>query len=269
MNASLYKITFPNDKVYIGITTKKPETRLSEHFLLSKHENKRKVYKAMRHFGTENLTMDVLKQYEDVEWSFMCELETQTIKEYDSFNNGYNGTLGGEGTVGLCGSLNAFYGKKHTPENLKIMSEKGYLRKHTEETKNKISKRNKGRLHKEESIQKMREKASSKIVICENDKMEFKSITSCAEFYNLQRSDVRKVCNRERATAKGYVFSWKGDNSPFYKDSREKPIKCVETGVVFASTKEACESLGIRSQHVSAILRGKQKTTKGYSFVYA
>lgn len=202
----------------------------------------------------------------------LCELETHYIKYYDSFKNGYNCTLGGEGTVGMSGDLNPFYGKKHSKETLKKLSESASKRKHTDEARKKISEASKGRKHNPESIAKMREREDCKEVICLETGEIFPSITICSEKISIGRSDIRKVCNGVRITAKGKRFRFIIDGviqevqEP--ENKRIRKIMCIQNGKHYASIKECCEDLNVRNQHVSAVLRGKQKQTKGYSFEY-
>lgn len=123
MKGYVYSIKFPNNKRYIGITVRKPKNRLREHLNLSKTDKKRKLYKAIRKYKEENMFFEIMNEVEDIDrhalFLKLCELETHYIKYYDSFKNGYNCTLGGEGTVGMSGDLNPFYGKKHSKETLK------------------------------------------------------------------------------------------------------------------------------------------------------
>lgn len=50
--------------------------------------------------------------------------------------------------------------------------------------------------------------------------------------------------------------------------NNKKPIRCVETGVIFNSVNEAEKSIGVPQSSISRCLRGKQKTTKEYHWEY-
>ena len=152
------------------------------------------------------------------------------------------------------------------------MSELGFKRKHTDETRKKISEAVKGRKHNPESIAKMRERENCKEVICLETGEIFPSTTACSKKTSICRSDIRKVCNGVRITAKGKRFRFIIDGviqevqEP--ENKRIRKIMCIQNGKRYASIKECCEDLNVRHQHVSAVLRGKQKQTKGYSFEY-
>lgn len=276
MEGYVYSMKFPSNKRYVGITTKKPRNRFKEHMTLAKTERKRKIYKAIRKYGEKNIEFEILEtiQSEDVVslFKYLCEKETYYIDKYDTFYNGYNCTKGGEGTVGMVGELNPFYGLKHKQETLSILSEKASKRRHTEETKRKIALAGKGRKHTEESIQKMRDNSNNKKVICLDTQEIFHSTCECSKKLGIARSDIRKVCEGKRITAHGMKFRFYENGSikevKEPRNNRVKKIMCVETKKKYSSIKDCCEDLNVRHQHVSAVLRGKQKTTKGYSFIY-
>lgn len=45
-----------------------------------------------------------------------------------------------------------------------------------------------------------------------------------------------------------------------------KPVKCIETGVIYKSGREAALALGVHYSAVSNVLTGRQKTLKGLHF---
>lgn len=47
-----------------------------------------------------------------------------------------------------------------------------------------------------------------------------------------------------------------------------KQIMCVETGKVYASVLDAAAAIGAHPQNISAVCCGKQKTCRGYKWVY-
>jgi hypothetical protein len=145
---SVYKIVFPNDKNYIGLTTSL-EQRTKEHKKYAKYGNTRILYNALRKYGMEDTfelaeidTADTLEE--------LCEKEIGYILKYNSYymnGNGYNMTYGGEGTFGYI----------HTEEYKQKMSE--IIKKHFEnpEARQKNSEAQKKRFENPEEIQKNRE----------------------------------------------------------------------------------------------------------------
>lgn len=110
-----------NDKCYVGLTTRDNyNDRLKEHVSFSKSKSKYHIHRAIRKYGWENFTHTAWYVSDDI--VMLSRFEIAKIKEFDTFNNGYNMTEGGE-----------------SPPN-----QKGY--KHTKESRKKNSKSHKGML---------------------------------------------------------------------------------------------------------------------------
>ena len=94
----IYKITNQiNNKIYIGLTTCSLEYRWVRHIIESKNINNTKhLYKAMRKYGIENFTIEVIDKTND--FKKLGELERYYIRKFNSTNPkiGYNLTQGGE-----------------------------------------------------------------------------------------------------------------------------------------------------------------------------
>ena len=173
----IYKATNKsNGKCYIGQTTKGLEHRIKRHITHSKDLTRNYYFmNVLRKHGQEGLIWEVLCECKDL--NELNEKEVYYIKYYDSFNNGYNSTIGGEGIVGhiiseeerkrrsesMMGKKNPYYGKKHTLEIRKKMSDallntenhpnRG---KHlSEDWKRKISESNMGKIASKETLEKM------------------------------------------------------------------------------------------------------------------
>lgn len=83
-----------NDKKYVGKTYLPIQERWRQHRADSQRKNKqyRPLYNAMKKYGIENFFISELEYCENCE-----EREKYWIMHYDSFHNGYNATLGGDG----------------------------------------------------------------------------------------------------------------------------------------------------------------------------
>ena len=93
--AFIYKITNTvNNKVYIGKTELSIEKRFKEHCRDSQkiRYEKRPLYSAMRKYGIENFTIEKIEETNNP-----IERECYWIDYFNSFKNGYNATLGGDG----------------------------------------------------------------------------------------------------------------------------------------------------------------------------
>jgi hypothetical protein len=53
------------------------------------------------------------------------------------------------------------------------------------------------------------------------------------------------------------------------KNPAAKPCMCVETGCIYSTAVEAGKSLGFTGSAITNVLKGRQKTAGGYTWVYA
>lgn len=90
----VYKFTNKlNNKSYVGVSTN-PELRYRRHLESAKNNHDTHFYRAIRKYGIESFEYSII---EKVLLSEMYSREKYWISEYDSYHNGYNSTLGGEG----------------------------------------------------------------------------------------------------------------------------------------------------------------------------
>ena len=96
----IYKvINSINNKVYIGQTTRTIPIRWSEHVRYSANKNLNytsELYYAIQKYGAESF---VVEQIEECNDNMLDEREQYWIDKYDSCNNGYNITRGGQGAI--------------------------------------------------------------------------------------------------------------------------------------------------------------------------
>lgn len=94
----IYKITNDvNDKVYVGKTSMSIDRRWGVHRRDSKKERckKRPLYSAIREYGVEHFSIELIETVDDA--VVASEREMYWIGRYNSFECGYNATLGGLG----------------------------------------------------------------------------------------------------------------------------------------------------------------------------
>jgi group I intron endonuclease len=96
---TIYKSTNKvNGKSYIGFDSSWPN-RKKRHKVNASSGKEGKFYEAIRKYGWKSFEWEILYQSEDKEHTLNI-MEPQYIKEYDTFNCGYNMTEGGEGCFG-------------------------------------------------------------------------------------------------------------------------------------------------------------------------
>lgn len=232
-----------NGKVYIGITSQKPRKRwdCGRGYQKNKH-----FWDAIQRYGWENFEHEILFQQLSPEDAFS--LEKELILKYDSrdYRKGYNCSPGGDGGNGLSGESHPMYGKHHTPETVKSMSDKkkgvpysperyasflesldrealrerayrtiaGYNRGKTvsDETRRKIAESNRGQTRSEKTkanISKSKSKAVTQLTKEGAVVREWVSARQAAIELGVQAGHISKVCKGQRKTAGGYVWRYK------------------------------------------------------------
>ena len=93
--AEIYKITNRlNNNVYIGQTTQGVQRRFRQHIEKALSGGHGKLHTAMRECGIENFDIEVIERCEE---ECLDDREKYWISHYNSMNNGYNMTAGGNG----------------------------------------------------------------------------------------------------------------------------------------------------------------------------
>lgn len=143
INGVIYRYVSPNGKSYVGQTTDEHKRKLC--FNNKKYYSGSRLDNAIKKYGAENFTYEVLYRNEYLTIEEAIEdlnlKEQEYIEKFDSYNNGYNMTVGGEGVRGLFPTpesvekmrsnlkkyylthSNPFQGKKHSDKTRKVLSE--------------------------------------------------------------------------------------------------------------------------------------------------
>ena len=173
-------------------------------------------------------------------------LEELNVKEkvyiqlYDSFENGYNETLGGEGKEGCCHSEET---RQKISEATKGKNNPFYGKRHSNESKRKIGIKSKGRKHSEEAKQKMGEARKG-----ENNPWYGKHLPD----------ETRQKISESRKGKYG------GE-----KHHRAKAVYCYEFDEIRLTATDWGKELDLNSSNIARCCKGERKSTGGYHFRYA
>jgi group I intron endonuclease len=105
-----------NHRKYIGFTTASLQSRWRKHVYSAK-KSKYYLHRAIRKYGKENFSIAEIYSSKNVEHT-LHEMEPFFIKQFDTYENGYNMTIGGEGIIG-CRSVR----HPHSPETIQKMKD--------------------------------------------------------------------------------------------------------------------------------------------------
>lgn len=256
----IYCITnIVNKKQYIGRTMQTFKKRMLGHLYDAQIKNSMyAIHCAIRKYGEESFTASILeicKSFDELR-----EKEVHYIKLHDSFLNGYNMTLGGEGIVGF----------RHSEDvKLKISSLKKNIRINIE-TRKKLMK-----------PVKQLELETGKII------NQFESISEAEKITLI--SNIGMCCNGKIASAGGYFWRfcnsldemkcrWSNESKERMKrrlsleNSNFKSVDQIDmtTNLViktFDSLKSAKEETG--ATNISDVCRGIKKSSGGFKWCYS
>lgn len=232
-----------NNKCYIGqsICIRK---RIKSH-LKSIDKLKLPLYAAIKKYGIHNFTIDILDSFipdESTDTKDLIKkldtLEIKYIKEYDSYNNGYNCTVGGDyGVLGL----------KMTDDQKKVISDKA-----------KISAQ---KLYKPIYLYHITEKSIIYAI----------SITAAANITKVNRTYIQKAAQGKLKTTNNYIVAYskeeldeKISNCPKYNNGRfvEKYSLILHQDnkeIFLNNVKEAAKYLNLSTSMIYQILSGAKK----------
>lgn len=198
----IYKYTSPSGKVYIGQTLNE-KIRRQFFFNLNCSYGGCKIDNTRHKYKPENFTYEILYKgrynNEIIAKRILNELEVFFIRKFNSFNQGYNCTLGGESLSGFT----------HTPS-----------------TREKMRKSQLGKPKSKEHIENIRKSLSS-ITFVRNEVFlkavrkpvaqytksnqvvrEFISITEATKITGINGSNIGECCYGRRKTAGGYIWKF-------------------------------------------------------------
>ena len=165
----IYKATLPNGKCYIGKTIFTLKSRKIQHkSSVNKKKSMMYFHCAIRKHGWNNIVWEIIEDNIN-DFTYLNEKESFYILKYDTFMpNGYNMTLGGDGTFGYKHSDKTKEKVSLNHHNVKGENNPMFGKVHTKESKEKISKnrigkyagKNNGfydRKHSKETLEKIKE----------------------------------------------------------------------------------------------------------------
>jgi len=211
----IYKLVFPNNKIYVGQTNnfdRRTSQYKSNSYNTKSIEYDRLIHKAIRKYDWDNVGVEIICAVSE---EFVDDAERYFIKKYNSLvenGYGYNIEDGGNRNKHLSeetkklmvinhadfsGKNHPMYGKKHSKESIKKVKE------------NHVGFR--GKRHSEETKRKLRDinyKSINMYTTTGDLIQKFNSITEASEKLNISHSNICSVCKGNRKSAGGYTFKY-------------------------------------------------------------
>lgn len=232
----VYKHTAPNGKVYIGITGINPIKRWDSGYGYRKQAH---FWNAIQKYGWKNIKHEIICK--GLSKKAACELEVQLIEKHKSSDNqyGYNLSTGGKG--GSTGTILSQETKLKMSKSRTGTKHHMYGKNHTNKTRKILSEKLSGKNHPQ---------------------------------YGTHRSEkTKEKLRKANSGIKHPMFGTHHTDEHKKKISLasplQKPVICLETGIIYRSAAEASRQCGI--SHISDCCRNapKRKTAGGYHWAYA
>ena len=273
---TVYKHIFPNNKVYIGITSQKPQDR----WLNGKgYKDINFVGKAIRKYGWENVKHEIL--YDNLSQKEAEDKEIELIAKYKSNNRefGYNIANGGksrgmvsEETKKLISKIQK--GRKQNPETIQKRANSNRGKHRSEETKRKISEANKGRKPTEYTLQRLKEANLAREFTPEYRQKLSEGIKK--SWTEERRKEMSKRVSGKNNHNYGRKFTKEEIENLQFKNRSVNSVLSKKVGQfdkegnlikIYGSCREAGRE-GYKHQGISAVCRGEKHTHKGFVWKY-
>lgn len=121
-----------NGKQYVGQTIKTVAFRFGIHKSHARNGKKYAIHCAIRKYGEDNFIIEELENLDTYDQPILDAREQHWVALYNTYNRGYNMTIGGGGTTGVTGNPSWTKGKKRsnaTKEKIR-QTLKTYIKKH-------------------------------------------------------------------------------------------------------------------------------------------
>lgn len=286
----IYKITNTlNDKCYIGQSID-IKTRWIQHIYEGKHNTQKgKLYPAIFQNGIENFIFEVIEEC-PLDQEILNEKERYWIKFYNSFENGYNSTIGGQGEDSWTydpslirqlwdegystGEIVQIVGCGHTTVQNRLKGYKDYNCKTSHQRGwTWVAREGRmgiqiGQLYSLDKDNHLISYFGPIVPIHQYSLLgeyiqSFPSIEAAGRFLNIKYPCAigKTSANpEERATAYGYQWRReKVDSLPPVPVPHGKVVKCINTQEIFPSTASAAKAYNIKSHtNISECCMGKR-----------
>ena len=260
----------PNNKYYVGITSKKPEERWRNG---NGYYYNTYFTSAIKKYGWDNFQHEVIaSNLTEMEAKNFEKLLIKKLKSKDR-KYGYNMTDGGDGVSGVdrSGDKNSFYGKHHTDDAKKKMSDAA------KERFEDCSKRLHPTISEARKIQISQE--HSKIILQYDLDMSlvaaYDSLLSL-EKLGYRRASIRAVCLGKRESYAGCIWRYKNESdawtSGYIVGTKTDNIYCLDKDFnvvgVYKSYLEANKATGINRRAISKACNCENHFCFGYYWLF-
>lgn len=212
-NYKVYKHTFPNGKVYIGITRQKPEYRWGHNG--NGYYQHPFLANAIKKYKWENIKHEIIFDNLSKEQAEQKEIELINIYKSNQKQFGYNIANGGfisgkHSEITRQKMSQSKKGKKQSVETRIKRSQSLKDIPRTNDWKRKIGQSNKGKKPTQKQIEKLILRCSKRIICVETgiEYLNAVEATKSLGYKNKRSTNIHNVVNKENRTAYGYHWRY-------------------------------------------------------------
>lgn len=269
-NWCVYVHISPSNKYYVGITSQKPEQRWSNG---NGYKSCPAFHNAIVKYGWNNFYHEIIAEHLSESEAKRFEIVLIDKLKSSNKNFGYNITLGGSGTVGVChyGMNNPFFGRKHSKSSKVAIG---------------LSTENRWQNGKYRDICK----PVHQFDIHGNYIASYDNMQNAERATGISHSWISKVCRKELYSTHGYIWVYQSECTDFdiahqryhlelnyqkslYGKHMQKPVNLYDlTGIFiaqFESATDLAKELGVHKDTVSSACRHNSTLQKQYKCSYA
>ncbi len=274
----IYKISNKiNNKVYIGKTLYTIERRWLQHLTNAKTREDLShlpLYAAIRKYGIKNFQISEVEQIND--YNKLSEREIYWITYYNSYNNGYNATRGGDGSLlyDYDWIWELWESGLKIKDISKIVGCNDFVVRTVLDLHNISTQERKQRSQEDlDKSHKYFSRVVEQIDINTGEVLaEYESVSIAAKTIHCDSSYLSKCC-RNNKIGLGYQWRYKDNVSYTPKDFSKKQVckldlKTGEVLEIFESVSAAARAVQGDSSYISKVCKGTQKSSKGFGWCY-
>lgn len=273
----IYRYISPSGKSYIGQTTNEVYGRRMWFGRGRYTGGRSKIDRARKKYGRENFKYEVIhkQQFSTLEEATieLNRLEAYYIGYYDTYKNGYNSTIGGDGSRG--------YKVGDVTRNKISIAGKG--KKKPEGFGEKISRAQKGRpksIETKKKLSEIKKNNGNKIIQYDlkgNYIKTWNNIDEVSKALGVCRESIAGCCRGKSKSAHKYMWRYSTSGIPetISAKPRRKDSKYIlqltlngEILREFSSIQDAADFIGVAPTNLSACCKQKVNSIKGYKWRY-
>lgn len=238
-----------NGKIYVG-QTNNPERRKQDHLKSAKEGVEGRLYWAIRKHGEENFLFEVIENCED---DITNQREEFWITHFDSFENGYNSTTGGD--------------HYKLSEEAKKKIGLAARRPMSEEQKQKLREANKGKKpppHSEETLRKMSESMKGKNTGPKSEEHK-KKLSEAHRGKKLSDEHKEKLRNKPVSEETRQKLSEAGKGRVVSEETRRKKSESMKGKKFGSPSQEVIEKRAAKNRGKKRTEEQKQRMRDGWA----